>query len=117
MDIKPIITYDDFARLDLRVATIIAAEPHPNADRLLKLQVDVGGEPRQICAGIRQYVDDPASLVGRQIIVVVNLAPRQIRGEVSNGMLLAASVMDGDSVQDVVVLQPSKPVPSGSTVG
>ncbi len=117
MDLKPTITYDDFAKLDLRVATIIAAEPHPNADRLLKLQIDLGSEQRQICAGIRQYVGDPAALVGRQIVVVANLAPRQIRGEVSNGMLLAASVMEGDSVQDVVVLQPGKAVPAGSTVG
>jgi methionyl-tRNA synthetase len=116
---KPTITYDDFAKLDLRVATIQAAEPHPNADRLLKLQVDVGGQPRQICAGIRQFVADPATLVGRQIIIVANLAPRTIRGEVSNGMLLAASVQDGEAEAptDVVLLMPGKPVPSGSTVG
>lgn len=117
MDFKPTITFDDFAKIDLRVATITAAEAHPNADRLLKLQLDVGGQPRQICAGIRQYVGDPAGLVGRQIIIVANLAPRQIRGEASNGMLLAASVCEGDAVQDVVLLQPAKPVPSGATVG
>lgn len=117
MTTKPTITYDDFAKIDLRVATVLAAEPHPNADRLLKLQIDLGGEHRQICAGIKQYVSDPATLVGRQIIVVANLAPRQIRGEVSNGMLLAASVMDGDAVQDVIVLQPAAPAPPGSTVG
>jgi len=116
MDLKPTITYDDFAKLDLRIATITHAEPHPNADRLLKLQLDVGGEARQICAGIKQYAD-PAELVGKQIVIVANLAPRTIRGEVSNGMLLAATVADGDEVRDVVVLAPSKPVPSGSTVG
>lgn len=115
MDPKPIITYEDFAKLDLRIATIVSAEPHPNADRLLKLQVDLGGEKRQICAGIKQYYD-PATLVGKQIVVVANLAPRTIRGEVSNGMLLAASAKDGDEVRDVVVLQPIKEVPSGSTV-
>lgn len=114
---KPTITYDDFAKLDLRVATVLSAEPHPNADRLLKLQVDVGGQPRQICAGIRQFTD-PATLVGRQVIIVANLAPRTIRGEASNGMLLAASVKEGedDTPSDVVLLMPSKPVPSGSTV-
>lgn len=117
MDTKPTITYDDFVKLDLRVATIVAAEAHPNADRLLKLQVDLGTEQRQICAGIRAYYDPPSTLVGKQIVVVANLAPRTIRGEPSNGMLLAASVGEADQVSDVVVLQSSKPVPSGSQVG
>ncbi len=112
---KPAVTYDDFAKLDLRVATILAAEPHPNADRLVKLQIDLGGETRQICAGIKAYYE-PATLVGKQIVVVANLEPRTIRGEVSNGMLLAASARDGDEVRDVVVLSPSKSVPNGSTV-
>lgn len=123
MALKPEITYDDFAKLDLRAATVLEAEAHPNADRLLKLQIDLGFEKRQICAGLRQFVDDPQSLVGRQIIVVANLAPRKIRGEASNGMLLAASVLGeaGEGEQppltDIVVLAPSKPVPAGSTVG
>lgn len=112
---KPIITYDDFAKLELRVATIIAAEPHPNADRLLKLQIDLGTEQRQICAGIKQYYD-PTTLVGRQVVVVVNLQPRMIRGEVSNGMALAASVGQMGEIQDVVLLAPVKPVPPGSSV-
>ncbi len=116
MEPKPTIQYDDFTKLDLRVATITAAEAHPNADRLLKLQIDLGDQQRQICAGIRQYAE-PESLVGMQIIVVANLAPRQIRGEESNGMLLAASVADGEQVSDVVLLTPSKPVPAGSSVG
>ncbi len=116
MELKPEITIDDFARLDLRVATVLAAEPHPNADRLLKLQIDLGFEKRQICAGVRQYYQ-PEQLVGRQIIVVANLKPRAIRGEESRGMLLAASAMDGETVQDVVLLAPDKPVPNGSTVG
>lgn len=117
MDIKPTIQIEDFAKIDLRVATILAAEPHPNADRLLKLQIDLGSEKRQICAGIRKYYADPAALVGRQIIVVANLAPRAMRGEVSNGMLLAASVAGETEVIDVVLLQPGKDVPPGSTVG
>jgi len=115
MEIKPVITYEDFAKIDLRVATILAAEPHPNADRLVKLQIDLGSEQRQICAGVKQYYD-PATLVGRQIIVVANLAPRAIRGEVSNGMLLAASAREGEVITDVVILAPGKPVPPGSTV-
>lgn len=119
MDTANPIQYDDFAKLDLRVGTIVQAEPHPNADRLLKLQVDLGeGQPRQVCAGIKQYYPDLAALVGQQIVVVANLAPRTIRGEVSNGMLMAASVRhDNDEApQDVVVLHPHKPVPPGSKV-
>ena len=116
MEDKPTIQYDDFAKLDLRVATITEAEAHPNADRLLKLQVELGGETRQICAGVKAYYE-PESLVGKQIIIVANLAPRKIRGEESNGMLLAASAMDGEDLADVVLLAPSKGVPAGSSVG
>ncbi len=116
MSIKDTIQFDDFAKLDLRVATVLEAEPHPNADRLLKLQIDLGEEKRQICAGIREFYD-PQDLVGKQIIVVANLALRKIRGEESNGMLLAASVADGEETRDVVPLQPGKQVPAGSSVG
>ena len=112
---KPTITYDDFAKIDLRVATITQAEFHPNADRLLKLEIDLGDHQRQICAGIKGYYQ-PEELVGKQIIVVANLAPRQIRGEESNGMLLAASAMEGEETKDVVLLMPSKPVPAGSSI-
>lgn len=116
-ELKPQITYDDFAKLDLRVATVLAAEPHPNADRLLKLTVDLGelGQ-RQICAGVRAYYT-PEAMVGKQIIVVANLAPRVIRGEESNGMLLAASAMAEGQVADVVLLGLIRPAPAGSTVG
>jgi len=121
---KDTITYDDFVKIDLRVATIVESEAHPNADRLLKLQLDLGPlGPRQICAGVRAFYE-PADLVGRQIIVVANLAPRKIRGEASDGMLLAASVLgesEGDEnppqVVDVVLLAPGTAVPAGSSVG
>ncbi|MEM6334212.1 MAG: methionine--tRNA ligase subunit beta [Planctomycetota bacterium] len=121
-DPKPTIEFPDFLKLDLRVATITQAEEHPNADRLLKLKVDLGSETRQICAGIKAYYADPAELVGKQIVVVANLAPRTIRGEESNGMLLAASAMTPDAQpddkpQDVVLITPGKPVPPGSSVG
>ncbi|MFK7790943.1 MAG: methionine--tRNA ligase subunit beta [Phycisphaeraceae bacterium] len=116
METKETIQYDDFAKLDLRVATITQAEAHPNADRLLKLQVDLGSEQRQICAGVKAFYD-PENLVGKQIIIVANLAPRKIRGEESNGMLLAASAMEGEDLKDVVLVAPSKPVPAGSSVG
>lgn len=115
---KEQISFDDFVKIDLRVATVLEAEPHPNADRLLKLRIDLGEAlgQRQICAGIRQFYE-PEALVGRQIIVVANLAPRQIRGEPSNGMLLAASAMDGEQLQDVILLAPDKAAPNGATVG
>ena len=116
-DLKEQITIDDFAKLDLRVAEVLAAEPHPNADRLLKLQVDLGElGRRQICAGIRGHYQ-PEELVGRKIIVVANLAPRTIRGEESNGMLLAASAMSGAELKDIVILAPIRDAPAGSTVG
>lgn len=109
----PTIQYDDFAKVQLRVATILEAAAHPNADKLLVLQVDLGnGEKRQICAGIKAWYD-PATLVGKQIIVVKNLAPRTLRGQVSHGMLLAAT--DG-ATGNVIVLSPSAPVAAGSEV-
>jgi tRNA-binding protein len=94
------IQYDDFAKLDLRVATVLECKPHPNADKLLVLQIDLGSERRQICAGLRQFYQ-PEQLVGKQIVVVANLAPRTMRGEVSQGMLLAAS--NADHTQVIVV--------------
>jgi methionine--tRNA ligase beta chain len=85
------IQYDDFAKVELRVAKVLEARPHPNADKLLLLQVDLGEEsPRQIVAGIKAHYA-PESLVGKSIVVVANLAPAVLRGETSNGMLLAAS--------------------------
>jgi tRNA-binding protein len=85
------IVYDDFAKVELRVAKVLEARPHPNADKLLLLQVDLGEEtPRQIVAGIRAHYT-PEALVGKKIVVVANLAPAMLRGETSNGMLLAAT--------------------------
>ncbi|QDU34625.1 Methionine--tRNA ligase [Poriferisphaera corsica] len=115
METKPEITFDDFMKIDLRVATILEAELHPNADRLIKLQIDLGEEKRQICAGIKGHYE-PEELVGKQIIVVANLAPRKIRGEESNGMLLAASAGDDDD-RSVILLTPGKPIAPGSSVG
>ena len=84
------ITYDDFAKIELRVAKVLEARPHPNADKLLLLQVDVGDEQKQIVAGVRQHYT-PEQLVGKNIVIVNNLAPAMLRGETSNGMLLAAT--------------------------
>lgn len=84
------ITYDDFAKIELRVAKVLEARPHPNADKLLLLQVDVGDEQKQIVAGVKAHYA-PGALVGKNIIIVNNLAPAMLRGETSNGMLLAAT--------------------------
>lgn len=106
------IAFDDFAKVKLRVGKVIEAGPHPNADKLLVLKIDIGGEQRQIVAGIRAYYD-PASLIGRNIIVVANLAPRTMRGMESQGMLLAASTPDRSRV---VILSPIEDMPAGSPV-
>jgi methionyl-tRNA synthetase len=104
----PVVNYDVFAQLDLRVAHVLEAREHPNANKLLLLKIRVGDTEKQIVAGIRGHYE-PASLVGRSIVVVNNLAPAMIRGEESNGMLLAAS--DG---QSVVLLQPDRQIADGS---
>ena len=106
------INYDDFVKIDLRVATVLECTPHPNADKLLVLQIDLGTERRQICAGLRQHYQ-PEQLVGKQIIVVANLAPRTMRGEVSNGMLLAAT---DPATGKVIIMSPSESVAPGSKV-
>jgi methionyl-tRNA synthetase len=91
------ITIDDVVKVDLRVAQILVAERVPKADKLLRLEVDLGYEKRQILAGIAQYYE-PEKLVGRKIVIVANLAPRKMRGLESNGMLLAASLEGGSPV-------------------
>src|SRR5437868_12560687 len=106
------IEYDDFAKLELRVATVLECKPHANADKLLVLQIDLGAERRQICAGLRQHYQ-PEQLVGKQIVVVANLAPRTMRGEVSQGMLLAAT---DAATGKVIFVTPSEPTAQGSKV-
>lgn len=105
------ITIDEFRKIELRVGTISSAEPHPNADRLVVLRVDLGTEQRQLVAGIRAHYA-PESLVGRQIVVVANLEPATLRGVESQGMLLAASDAEGR----LAVVTPERPVAAGATV-
>jgi methionyl-tRNA synthetase len=95
--LAPTIEIDDFGKIDLRVARVLVAERIPKADKLLRLEVDLGYEKRQILAGIAQYYE-PEKLIGRKIVIVANLAPRKMRGLESNGMLLAASLPDGAPV-------------------
>jgi len=94
------IAIDDFAKVEMRVGTVIAAEPIPKATKLLKVQVDIGTEVRQVCAGIAEYYK-PEDLVGMKVVVVANLQPRKLRGVESNGMIVAASV--GEEGRPVLV--------------
>ncbi len=107
---KPEITYDDFAKLDLRVATVLSAREHPNADKLMLLQIKVGEAEKQIVAGIRGHYT-PEQLAGRQIVLVDNLQEAMLRGEESHGMLLAASDAAG-----IVLLRPDRECQSGAEV-
>jgi methionyl-tRNA synthetase len=112
---KPVINYDDFAKLDLRVGKVIEIKNHPNADKLYVASVDLGGgQVRQVIAGLRPYIA-PEGLIGRNVIVVANLEPRKMRGLESQGMLLAASYMEGPD-RKVVILTTDLPVPPGSTI-
>ena len=104
------ITFDDFKKLDIRVGKIVAAEKVMGTDKLLKLEIDLGVEKRQLVAGIAEsYL--PEQLIGREVPVLVNLEPRSIRGIESQGMVLAASV-DGKPV----LLHPDSEVPPGSII-
>jgi methionyl-tRNA synthetase len=107
---KPEISYDVFSKLDLRVATVLEAREHPNADKLLLLRVKVGDVEKQIVAGIRGHYP-PESLVGTQIVVLNNLEEAVLRGEESNGMLLAAG--DGDQV---ILLRPDRECSPGAVI-
>ncbi|NLF09129.1 MAG: methionine--tRNA ligase subunit beta [Pirellulaceae bacterium] len=107
---KPEISYEDFAKIDLRIATVLAAREHPNADKLMLLQIKVGEAEKQIIAGIRNHYT-PEQLVGRQIVVVDNLEEAMLRGEESHGMLLAASDEGG-----VVLLRPDRDCQPGAEV-
>lgn len=101
-----------FAALDLRIARVVAAEPLPKADRLLRLELELdGGDRRTVLSGIRSRYEGP-ELVGRQVLYLANLAPRKIRGVVSQGMVLAASGEDGRPV----LLGPECEVPAGTRV-
>lgn len=105
-----VITYDDFAKVELRVAKIIAAERVEKSDKLIKLQLEVGEEKRQIVAGIGKAYE-AAGLVGKEIIIVANLAPRALMGVESHGMLLAAG-----GAEKPVLLTPEKEIESGAKV-
>ena len=102
------VSIDDFAKIHLRVVKVLAAEPVPKTEKLLKLTVDLGDEQREIVSGIAKHYE-PAELIGKNVVMVINLKPAKIRGIVSHGMVLAAS--QGDDLKVVSV-----DMPVGSTV-
>lgn len=106
-----LITHDDFKTLDIRIGTVLSAEKVPDADKLLKIVFNFGDEQRQIIAGIAESFPDPSVLVGRQMPVLVNIEPRELRGHTSHGMLLAVAA-DGQAV----LLHPEKEIAPGSVV-
>lgn len=108
---KAEIQYDDFARLDIRTATILEAEKVPQADKLLKIKVDLGSEQRTIVSGIAQHFD-PAKIIGQQVLVVANLAPRKLRGIESQGMILTAENAAGE----LMFVCPAQPFGNGFVV-
>ncbi len=109
--LKPEIVFDDFAKIDLRVGTIVSAEKVEKADKLLKLEVDLGFETRTIVSGIAMHFN-PADIVGKQVSVVVNLAPRKMRGIESNGMILMAE----DASGKLHFINPETTIGTGSSI-
>ena len=105
-----LVNIQDFSKIDLRIGKVLECQAHPNADRLYVLKVDIGGEQRQIVAGIRLHYA-PEDLLGKSVAVVCNLEPAMLRGVESQGMLLAASGPD-----TVAFLTPVREVPPGSRI-
>ncbi len=105
------ITIEDFKKLDIRIGKVISAEKIPDSLKLIKIIFDIGGEPKQIIAGIAEFFPDPAVLLGKEIPILLNLEPRKFKGNISDGMIIAADV-DGRPV----FLCPEEEVPPGSIV-
>ena len=112
--IKPLISMEDLAKLDIRIGTIQAVTEVKNSDKLMKLTVDFGDHTRSILAGIKQERENPKEIEGKQALFVVNLPERKMAGERSQGMLFDIGYEDGVTP---VLAQPERPVPNGSRAG
>lgn len=112
--VKPEISIDDLDKLDIRAGTILSAEEIPRSDKLMKLTVDFGDHRRTILAGIRKERENPREIEGKQALFVVNLPPRKMAGEVSEGMLF--DIGYADKVRPVLAM-PERPVPDGCRAG
>ncbi|MBR3846503.1 MAG: methionine--tRNA ligase subunit beta, partial [Alistipes sp.] len=111
-DQKDNISFDDFQKMDIRVATILTAEKVAKTKKLLKLTVDTGIDQREIVSGIAEHFT-PEELVGKQVLVLVNLEPRELKGTLSRGMILMAE----DASGKLRLLQPNEAVNNGAIVG
>ena len=114
MSIKDIITFDDLGKIDIRVGEILSVVDVENSKKLVKLQVDFGSFQRQILVGMKGEREDPSEIVGQQALFVVNLAPKKMAGQLSEGMLFDIGYEDGIIP---VLAQPEKKVPNGTRVG
>ncbi len=112
--IKPAVAFSALDAIDVRVGTILRVEEIPKSDRLLRLTVGFGDHDRTILAGMKREREDPAEIVGRQALFVVNLEPRRMMGEVSEGMLFDLGYADG--VAPALAI-PERPVPDGTRAG
>jgi len=112
--IKPTISFADVEKLDVRVGTIVRVEEMKGSDKLLKLTVDFGDHQRTILAGMKQERERPQEVAGRQALFVVNLAPKKMMGEMSEGMLFDIGYADGLTPALAV---PERPVPNGARAG
>ena len=112
--VKPVIFFADLDRIDVRVGTILSVEDVAGSDKLLKLTVDFGDHRRSILAGIKQERDDPREIEGRQALFVVNLEPKKMMGEISEGMLFDIGYADG--VKPALAM-PERKVPNGTRAG
>ena len=110
--LKEEITIEDFEKVDLRVVKVLNCEPVKGAKKLLKLKVDLGGEEKQVISGISKYYK-PEELIGKYVVLVANLKPAKLRGEISQGMILAASTDDDSKLFAVTI---PKELPTGSVV-
>lgn len=111
IEAKTDVTYEEFSKMDLRVCTVLAAEKVAKTKKLLKLTVDTGVDKREIISGIAEY-HNPEDLIGQQVLMLINLAPKEIKGVASHGMVLMGENVNGE----LVLMQPSKEVKPGSTV-
>ena len=112
--IKDPITYDDFAKLDIRVGTILSVSEVKKSNKLMKLTVDFGDHTRNILAGIKKEREDPTEIVGKQALFVVNMLDQKMAGEVSQGMLFDIGFEDK---QKPCLAMPETPMPNGTRAG
>lgn len=113
-EIKPVIDFDDLGKIDIRVGEILSVEDIKKSDKMVKLTVDFGDFERCILVGMKKEREDPSEIVGKQALFVVNLAPKKMFGEISEGMLFDIGYESGITP---ILAQPEKPVPNGTIAG